>query len=217
MIDSYNFLFQKEITPNNTIFNNFIDQIYYINLDNRIDRNIHTIQQLDKFKLTANRFSAFKGNRGLEARIACKKSHLYILKKAIRLSFKNICILEDDIIFANDFLDKANHCITNLPEDWDMLFLGHCFSSYGTRISKYLFCSQNIFCTHCYCVNKKAYFKIIDILQSNNKPIDHNYNYLSINKILNIYMCNPNIVSQIPNKSDIGEGPNNSNNLINND
>lgn len=215
-MDNYKLLFDEtRITP--ITFNNFIDKIYYINLSSRIDRNIHINKQLSKHNLIGHKFTAIEGTKGIKARIACKKSHLSVIRNAIKLSLSNVCILEDDTVFVDNFLEIANYCLNELPSDWDMLFLGHCFSSYNKPIGKYLFVPKQIYCTHCYCINKKAYNKIIQVLENNYYPIDHNYNYLNANKVINTYMCNPSIAYQIPNRSDIGEGPNNSNNLINND
>ena len=43
----------------------FIDKIIYINLDKRIDRREHMERQLEKFGLTAERFSAIKHEEGI--------------------------------------------------------------------------------------------------------------------------------------------------------
>jgi GR25 family glycosyltransferase involved in LPS biosynthesis len=213
------FLTKKQIQNTHAIkFKQWVDQIYYINLDTRPDRNKHIQLQLYRHNLSANRLTAIRGNKGHDAMVACKKSHQSIIETARNLKHNNICVLEDDVIFDDNFLNMADICVSNIPDDWDLLFLGHCFSKpYTEAISRMIYRPINIFCTHCYCVHKKAYDTIIEYL-SNTKylymPIDHIYNYLHQKHILNMYMCYPSIANQIPNISDIGQGPNSSNNFI---
>lgn len=196
-------------------YKNFINQSYYINLNSRLDRKKHIEEQLQKNHIKAIRFSAYQGKkRGLSARLACKQSHISVIEQAKRENINNISIFEDDCLFNTNFLNIAEDCFESLPNDWDMLFLGHCFSKRGDAINNYLYEANTIYCTHAYCITQKAYDKILFYLYKSQNPIDHIYAYLSSSSILNTYMCYPSIVNQIPNKSDIGEGPNSATNLI---
>jgi GR25 family glycosyltransferase involved in LPS biosynthesis len=86
---------------------------YYINLDNRTDRNTHMIRQFDTFNIkNYTRISATKESFGA---IGCTKSHIIALKKFID-SGDDICfILEDDYKFVidpekyNELLQKLEH------------------------------------------------------------------------------------------------------------
>jgi GR25 family glycosyltransferase involved in LPS biosynthesis len=223
-MDIFNHIFVNENTlcyNSSNKFKEWIDQIYYINLDSRPDRNKHIQKQLFNNGLAANRVSAIYGKKGHDAMLACKQSHKFVVEISQKLKFSTICILEDDVVFEANFLSVANACTQRIPNDWDILFLGHCFSKpYSQPISDMIYRPINIFCTHCYCVNKKAYNILIQYLSNpkyNHVPIDHIYNSLHQKNILNMYMCYPSIAKQIPNLSDIGQGPNNSNNFINND
>lgn len=208
-------IFNHVFLKNN--YQKFYENIRYINLDHRTDRLHHINNELKNIGLIGKKFIAHFGNKGYGARIACKNSHKDIIQESLFNNIDTVFILEDDSVFADNFLEISEHCFKNIPEDWDILFLGHCFSSVGNQISEHVYSAKKIFCTHAYLVNIKAYQTIIDALNNSNQPIDHIYNRLAVNNNINVYMCNPSIVYQIPNKSDIGEGPNNSNNLINND
>ena len=73
----------------------FIDKVVYINLDERTDRK-HDMENniLSAFDTSkVQRFPAVKHERG---NIGCTRSHIEVLKLAIREGWKNVLILEDD-------------------------------------------------------------------------------------------------------------------------
>jgi glycosyl transferase family 25 len=73
-----------------------IDKIIYINLDHRTDRKKEVEDELDKFNLKYERFSAISNKNGA---LGCSKSHLAVIKKAKENNYKNILVLEDDFDF----------------------------------------------------------------------------------------------------------------------
>ena len=202
-------IFSKTFAKNN--INTIFDSIYYINLDKRKDRMEYSEKNFKKLNIQAKRFSAIYGARGKEARMACKNSHLSIIKQSRKNKDKNVLILEDDCLFVNNF-EKHLEAF-NTIKDWDMIFLGHCFSSKKAKVQSNLFTMNKIFCTHAYAVNCTGYNKLIKYLENSEQAIDHIYNSL-LDSDIKIYAICPSLVSQAPNKSDIGEGPNNSNNLL---
>ena len=74
---------------------NFIDKVVYINIDERTDRREHMENKILNVFVTSKvqRFSAVKHERG---NIGCTRSHIEVLKMAIREGWKNVLILEDD-------------------------------------------------------------------------------------------------------------------------
>lgn len=191
--------------------NNFIEHIYYINLDSRTDRNKHITKCFDLLGIYAERFSAVRSSKTLRG---CNQSHLEIIKIAKKQSYKNICIFEDDCCFDKNFNSYLSSIFTN-DVDWDILFLGHCLGETKKRYTHFLYSMENIYCTHAYCLNNNIYDILIEYLEEfKHLPIDYIYNKINKQhepKILAVY---PSIVEQVPNKSDIREGPNNSNNEI---
>ena len=104
-----------------------IKNIFYINLEHRLDRNEHVQQQLDTIGLTsvAKRFNAIKMENGA---IGCSMSHLALLKYAVKNSLDHILIIEDDIQFLNPELFKTqlNLFLEMHGNNWDViLFAGN--------------------------------------------------------------------------------------------
>lgn len=102
-----------------------IDKIIYINLEKRIDRKEHIENELKKFNLSFERFNAFETKRfGI---VGCGYSHLGVLKKAKKMNYKNILILEDDFIFLvnkEEFETELTNFF-NLNIHYDVLFLSY--------------------------------------------------------------------------------------------
>jgi len=108
----------------NTINNiNDLENIFYINLEHRIDRKNNIENELIKLGLLqkAKRFNAIKMNNGA---IGCSLSHLQLLKNALKDKLNHICILEDDIYFLNPelFINQLNKFLEN-HKDWDVILI----------------------------------------------------------------------------------------------
>jgi glycosyl transferase family 25 len=99
--------------------NDFFDKIFYINLKKDVDRNNYMISQFEEFNITNyERFEAIECNevpqentwrnfikndiRYIKGSIGCRNSHLGIIKLAKERKYKNILILEDDIMMLQD-------------------------------------------------------------------------------------------------------------------
>ena len=107
-----------------------ISQIFYINLDKRIDRRIEIEQELQNFDFPQNiitRFSAIEDINGIGC-IGCMKSHLDILKIAQERKYENIIIFEDDFKFIIDkkiFYTNFHHFFDTYREKFDVLMLSY--------------------------------------------------------------------------------------------
>jgi len=78
-----------------------IKNVFYINLDYRLDRKQNVINELNKIGLTGTRFNAIKNQIGA---IGCTMSHLEILKMAQKEDMDHVLIVEDDISFLKPLL-----------------------------------------------------------------------------------------------------------------
>jgi glycosyl transferase family 25 len=108
-----------------------IKNIFYINLDHRVDRKDHVETQLSKIGFSDfNRFSAIKMANGA---IGCSMSHLKLLQQALKSGLDHVLIVEDDIEFLDPELFKAQmnkfflkEQTTNNGSLWDViLFAGN--------------------------------------------------------------------------------------------
>lgn len=210
------------------------DKIIYINSKNRPDRLINMKKRIAALDLNIERFEAvlggkldhsklsFKGkiktmNNG---EIGCFISHATIYQKIKDNGWKHTLILEDDALFCDDFLNVLAGLEKQLPEDWDMFFLGqwnydhldnggnevggekYALKERITDNEKYnLYKANRCWLTHAYAVNLKS----IDYLIDNTKDL-----YSSIDNVLadiqhklNVYAVNPNIIKQDGSKSSL--------------
>ena len=79
-----------------------ITNIFYINLEHRVDRRNHVETQLSKIGLQGvQRFNAIKMENGA---IGCSMSHLKVLQQALKLGLSHVLIVEDDIEFLDSEL-----------------------------------------------------------------------------------------------------------------
>ena len=115
----------KDISPANRW--NFIDKVIYINLDSRTDRRNHMEEFTKTFKNKISRFSAVHDSVGI---IGCVKSHIQVLKDALKSDCKNILILEDDAQW-NKFDDSYISLQKLVKNPYDVILLG------GSAIKSY--------------------------------------------------------------------------------
>ena len=101
----------------------YIDHIYYINLNQRKDRMLSIETQLKIFNLKGERIEA-TFIKDFPAK-GCTSSHIKCITNAIENNYKNILILEDDFIFVmpqDEFENKLKYFF-NIHKDWNVLLL----------------------------------------------------------------------------------------------
>ena len=80
-----------------------IDQIFYININHRIERKKSIENELRKINIDKNKIQRFDAIYNEECgHIGCALSHIGCLDIAIENKYDNIIILEDDFIFSTD-------------------------------------------------------------------------------------------------------------------
>ena len=136
-----------------------IKNIYYINLNERIDRKNHIEEQLSKLNLKGNRFNAIKNNNGA---LGCTLSHIGCLEIAVKNNFDHILVLEDDVLFLEPelFINQFNKFLQT-HDDWDVVFLG------GNNIAPYTYKDDYSIkvskcqCATAYLINTEKYIQIV--------------------------------------------------------
>lgn len=106
----------------------YFDKIFVLNRDSRTDRWERCAAQLEKFGITAERFSAHDkcvidghvgGNGG------CTASHRAMLEVIAYMKWPRTLILEDDFeIVHEDFNERFDSTVRQMPAEWDMFYLG---------------------------------------------------------------------------------------------
>lgn len=179
--------------------NQFVDKIFCINLKHRSDKREFIKKQCSKNKLDITFFKAIENKKGW---IGCLQSHLNILKIAKKERLKKILIIEDDCLFLTE--PSINQ--KELPQDWEMLFLGGNMTKlleddhFDARNKKWV--KMCCLTTHSYIIKSSIYDYLIKELQKCQEPIDVFYaNKFHLKKTS--YMINPQITTQKDGYSDI--------------
>ena len=104
-------------------FTTLVEHTFYINLAHREDRKAQVIAELAKLDICGNRFNAVKTTNGA---IGCTISHLKCLEQADANSWPYVFVCEDDILFLNPALVRANvdQLLAAVGDNWDVLILG---------------------------------------------------------------------------------------------
>ena len=212
---------QQFSQKNNNTFNTYI-----INLDRRPDRYEKLIQNQEIQKLKYTRFSAIDGekltpnnklqyifqNNDFNMRkgmVGCAMSHIKLYIQLLNDNSTNIyCILEDDLDFTDNFVDKINICLTKMNHDWDMLYLGHHLwteyideNVYSKTIepdvkqyNRFESLKMSMGGTGGYLINKKGAEKLLDFI--NNTGMTNGIDTVQQKSAdnLNIYYCYPHLI-----------------------
>ena len=121
----------------------WFDRVYVINCAHRPDRLEETKKHLDETKMADNDkvhyYPAIIGDwttcpadwgsgRGAWG---CLRSHQRILEDVLHtrddrhmMALDSVLILEDDVIFKDDSLEKLNEFMEVVPDDWGQIYLG---------------------------------------------------------------------------------------------
>jgi glycosyl transferase family 25 len=182
----------------------FIDKIIYINLDKRPKKNEHMKKIVSIFPPDkVIRFSAIEWNPGS---VGCTKSHIEVMKMAIDNKWKNVLILEDDVVW-NRFESGYILLEKLASQEYDVIHLGPSIPNYDVNTLR-LFSG---FCTSSYLVNGHYIPKLLSNFQEgldllietkNNKYLCDIY-WASLMKTDKWYLCNPCLMYQYEFYSDV--------------
>ena len=101
--------------------------------------------------------------------MACLLTHCGLWEKLKQSHNKNFLIFEDDCHILPDFKEKAKRYLKEVPDDWDMIWLGH-GKLKGRKISKNVLVPENNpgagynALHHCYMIKKSSIDKILNII-----------------------------------------------------
>jgi FkbM family methyltransferase len=212
--------------PSNKIKLNDID-FNCISLKTRNDRRELINSHLPKFNLKYEFFDAITDNNEYnvnfptkynKGQIGCFLSHYKLLKT--HNSDKILGILEDDVEFCDDFLDRFKYIEDNFNLDWDIFFLSSYYhlnehkdrwnhsGDFELTDTKYIHRVYGAFTTHAYLVNPKSINKILKLIDENiadTYAIDHVY-CAKIESKLNCYSFTPGMANQRISYSDVDGG-----------
>jgi GR25 family glycosyltransferase involved in LPS biosynthesis len=120
-----------------------IDRIYLINMERSTDRLQHFMNEVEKHKLPVEKIQIFKAidaskheftpeeleltsniNSEIKTVICNFLSHYYVWKDVKEKSYKNVLVLQDDVYFVNDFMEKIDKVVEKIPDDAILVNVG---------------------------------------------------------------------------------------------
>ena len=169
---------------------------YCINLAHRTDKWIETQIECEQIGLDVVRYDAIYDDNGWEG---CRKSHLAILAQAQ----PPFIILEDDVKFLGNMKD-IHRCMDDLPQDWDMLYLGANLQAPIDRYSEHLYRLKYAYATHAIIYNTQRVIDYILEHDAGGRKIDVFYAE-KVMEQFNVYATRPMLATQRPSLTDISQ------------
>ena len=184
----------------NPKFNEVFEKVVVINLARRGDRLANITKQLNAHKIEFERFEAIDGQElGITGFAACAMSHRAVIEKY--KDCQNLFIFEDDAELKPNFAFLWDKFIVNLPDDWQMIYLG-CNRIESNPIADGVAELLQGLSTHAYGAKQAIFDNLIQLSQAN-QPIDLSYMQMQVS--VPTYMAFPTMVGQMPGFSNIEE------------
>lgn len=197
--------------------NDFVDKIYLINLERRTDKFEKISNKLNELKINFKKINAIDGSNiqirdewiqylekgskiSSPGAYGCLLSHLQIFKDAKQNNYKNILILEDDIIFHKNFNNELCK-LNDIPEDYSIIYLGATQFRHVKNDFKNYYQANESYGTFAYIIKYTIFDTLIDILEQ--RQLDIDVSLLAIQKLYKCYVLWENIIIADLSKSDI--------------
>ena len=196
----------------------YFSHVFLINLDRRQDRLEFITKQLESVGIVAERVSAVDGSSldpspsigngwNHKGVAGCALSHRKVIELAKERNYKNFLVIEDDTVFCEDFVNRFESYVNQVPPNWDMLYFGGNHLGPLKPIDVNVGECSHTLTTNCYAMSNKMYDVVLNDLPSSvdklTKPIDSLYTDLQKNSAYKIYTFKPHMVWQDSIFSDI--------------
>ncbi len=145
----------------------------------------------------------------------CYRSHLQILEHCYQQKVESYLVFEDDAIFRKDFEHEFTWFLSELPDDWEMVYLGgqllHEVQHPPKRVNDHVFVPHNVNRTHAFAIHQRGYEKVYRHLNSafaTNEHVDHHLGRLHESGRLKVYCPGKWLVGQDGGPSNISGNTN---------
>ena len=147
-----------------------------------------------------HRFSAVDGNNIVlppnwthtAGAYGCLRSHIDVVREARDAGASSVLIFEDDVVFDPGFKENFATFIQELPNDWDMLFLGALHKDEPIRVSEHVGRISKANSTFAYAIRNTVFDAFIELNSRAEHVLDMN-NYV-LQERFNCYCFMPNLV-----------------------
>lgn len=149
---------------------------------------------------SVQRFSAIDGNEVALPRdwihsagaYGCLLSHVRVVRDARDAGAPSVLIFEDDAAFDPHFKEKFKAFIQEVPDDWDMLFLGALHKDEPVRVSEHVGRITKANSTFAYAIRNTVFDSFIELNSKAEHVLDMN-SYL-LQERFTCYCFMPNLV-----------------------
>ncbi len=181
---------------------------YIINLPHRKDRlkelRLNAILTLpsesEVFPASDGSQFTFERSKRMRGHMGCWDSHRRVMEKIKGEKNEMTLVIEDDCDF-NDNIQIFSKYLKELPEDWDLLYLGGINQDAPEQYSKHLDLAKNILQTHAYIIKDKFIPTLLETLTNHRWKVDIVFSEAI--KRGKCFICNPPIAVQRDSYSDI--------------
>jgi glycosyl transferase, family 25 len=197
--------------------NKLIDGVLYINLEHRTDRKKHIEKELNKLSSICSNIERVDAVKHKNGGKGCGLSHIKALETAKKRHWKNVLIVEDDLIFKTQTnpLTYLTETLNELNGYFDVLMLSGNIYKISSVNKPKLSKPIKVQTTSCYLINNHYYDKLINNFREscNNlldkkEPVNYNkwaidQNWSKLQKKDNWFIFNPTLAYQMDDYSDI--------------
>lgn len=155
---------EKSVIPQKKLFNisDYIDKVFYINLDKRTDRKETIEKELKEYNIDFERFPAVEIS--YFGCLGCSYSHHNAISLAKERGYKNVLILEDDFTFviSPEEFEKQMELFFKSNIDYDVCMFSYNLFDYTESNYDFLYKVNFSKTTSGYLVNEKYYDTLIN-------------------------------------------------------
>ena len=177
----------------------YFDRITVINVERRADRLKQFDEEAKKIGFDYTVHKALDGKLiGMDPIVAGRLSHIEVLRGIGR--DERVLICEDDALFREDFNESLDEYMADLPEDWDIFYLG-ALKVTTTPVNKHWVRQVETTGTQAYCIRPEKVDLFLHIAREGEKWIDVAYRMWADRT--KAYVAVPDLVIQSDGFSDL--------------
>lgn len=178
-----------------------INRTFVVNLPERIDRKYQAYEELTlKHGIGFETFPAIKKEDGAKG---LKETMKELFTMCFRLGYDTALIFEDDAVLIDNAKNKLELCISELPADYHLLYLGCNILSKPAKINDNLLQIYGAYATHAIIYSKRAMELILEALNTDTHYAYDQILLTAIQKLGKSYCTYPMIANQRKGQSDI--------------
>lgn len=178
-----------------------LDATILVSLPEREDRRTKAMEELSFHQIPFYIWMATKDEDGRRGLVKTMRS---LLTFCVESDFNNVLIFEDDLKIVNPGIGEIfSDCMDELPENYDLLYLGPNLSIEPKKYSAHLLRGTGMYSTHAVMYSRAAIEFILEVLDENEA-----YDITLVKKVqpgMQSYCTFPMLVSQHNTYSDIGK------------